>query len=454
MLRKRGPGGLNWGCPKGMRFIPRAYNPSIVPAPSHLCAQCAYVLSVRADAVNQCDAAGLTSAGFVGTALALLDPGLHVLHWTWLKYTTAPMIKRLRTSKSTAARVDDMIATVWDLRLLRVGARIYASYSCVACDDRFRLSLVHLALNVSADGNPRFEAWAFRNERPQFTSGDPWMRGRNQVSWVHATRPRPRFAAQAPPPTVIVQSRLHLAATFGPIDQKVWWRNRRLLRRTLASDSDRELYTGRHVVHAQEGGRYSERQKYHVKLVHNDSARQQALHLGGVAQLSPTANLVHVRRAAGCEAYLGVGHLHRGAADEDQMWWGAAAAGFAPRPNRTFRWGHSYMHFWYALESNPPFRMLATSGEFCIGSAQDSADCESIQYVSALSPHVVTQGRSTTLGADPSDLVLAWGVNDCEAALAVLAVEHIWRLLEPLPDVVTSASGCLTPRESPLEDEW
>jgi len=74
------------------------------------------------------------------------------------------------------------------------------------------------------------------------------------------------------------------------------------------------------------------------------------------------------------------------------------------------------MHFFYMLEPDPPFRMVATSGEFCVGSQQDADDCESIQFVSGLAPRAPLEAD----GACPSSfapvhLLIAYGVNDCEA---------------------------------------
>ena len=52
---------------------------------------------------------------------------------------------------------------------------------------------------------------------------------------------------------------------------------------------------------------------------------------------------------------------------------------------REFAWGSCYTHAFYLLEPKPPFGLAATSPEFCLASASDSDDCESIQFVSSLS---------------------------------------------------------------------
>ena len=49
-----------------------------------------------------------------------------------------------------------------------------------------------------------------------------------------------------------------------------------------------------------------------------------------------------------------------------------------------FQFGALYTHFLYTMQPHPPFRLLGTSAEFCIGASQDAGDCESVQFVSGL----------------------------------------------------------------------
>jgi len=49
-----------------------------------------------------------------------------------------------------------------------------------------------------------------------------------------------------------------------------------------------------------------------------------------------------------------------------------------------FVFGFEYTHFFYTLSPVPPHQLLATSAEFCVGSMQDGADCESVQFISGL----------------------------------------------------------------------
>ena len=85
-----------------------------------------------------------------------------------------------------------------------------------------------------------------------------------------------------------------------------------------------------------------------------------------------------------------------------------------------FRWGHHYTHFFYSLTPHAPFRIVGTSREFCIGSAQDPNDCESVQFITGLA----LRGEST--------LLIAYGINDCEAKVAELPVKQVLGMLLPL----------------------
>ena len=123
-----------------------------------------------------------------------------------------------------------------------------------------------------------------------------------------------------------------------------------------------------------------------------------------------------------------------------------------------FKFGHHYTHFFYALSPVPPHTLIATSGEFCIASAQDPRDCESVQFVSGLELVAISNlsmGAAGSVGLTryrpltsleekgrfrrPSvaqheevELLLSYGVNDCEAKVATIPLNHLWEMLEPL----------------------
>ena len=156
-------------------------------------------------------------------------------------------------------------------------------------------------------------------------------------------------------------------------------------------------------------------------------------------RLSTTANLLHVaKRGAGgkrCAALLGVGHTRRREGDCTV----ARQACFLFKKNvpYPFRYGYQYTHFFYTMEPHPPFRLLAASDEFCLSSAQDPSDCESVQFVSGinLEPSEPQWRKYAAPGADyeleARTLLLSYGINDCEAKLASLRLERVWAMLRP-----------------------
>ena len=48
------------------------------------------------------------------------------------------------------------------------------------------------------------------------------------------------------------------------------------------------------------------------------------------------------------------------------------------RSTSAFRWGSQYTHFFYALEAIAPFRLLATSNEFCLAAPANETDCGAV----------------------------------------------------------------------------
>ena len=133
--------------------------------------------------------------------------------------------------------------------------------------------------------------------------------------------------------------------------------------------------------------------------------------------------------AAGCEAYLGVGHLHRGdgvlnlqSGRNSRLRRRARVgrAGWRTARGQPFLFGYAYTHFFYAVEAHAPWRTVATSGEFCLEAVGAPTDCESVQFISSVELQ------------EPQTLLLAYGVNDCQAKVARLSLERVWRMLRPL----------------------
>lgn len=95
----------------------------------------------------------------------------------------------------------------------------------------------------------------------------------------------------------------------------------------------------------------------------------------------------------------------------------------------------NYTSFLYTMEPTPPFRVLATSSEFCLAARQDPTDCESIQFISgathALDTHDEAEDQRGGTGGG-GELVLAYGVNDCEARVGRISMHAVWAMLRPL----------------------
>lgn len=194
-----------------------------------------------------------------------------------------------------------------------------------------------------------------------------------------------------------------------------------------------------------------------LELLGNNSHAALSRAAVGGFRLSTTSNLVRVSRKSGCVLHLGVGHVHRSEGelnrkmamieDLENGQGNASAAAWRRLVRRrrrqlgqpgetsagggeTFKWGFQYTHFLYALEPYPPFRVVATSREFCIAAEQNATDCESIQFVSGLT---VARGGST--------LILSYGVNDCEAKASGLPLGRVWDMLQPLDHLEGSGAA-------------
>ena len=105
------------------------------------------------------------------------------------------------------------------------------------------------------------------------------------------------------------------------------------------------------------------------------------------------------------------------------------ASGEAGQGSSPFQFGFRYSHFFYTMMPHPPFRILATSNEFCIGSAQDARDCESVQFISGIE---VEHAADDAANGAEERLLMSYGINDCEARLAKMSMSHVWAMLRPL----------------------
>ena len=454
-------GPLTLGAPAQVKSF-GSFNPSLVAAPAGLCPRCAYVASLRVEALHQCDRSSPlfrniitgrrpvpANAFFRGTAIVVLDEGLHVLGYTWL-ITSHNQVSDKRAPRrwTVATGATDAFPPSWghavyDVRLINVDGRIFATYVCHGCN--FGLLLMHLAGEPTADGGlRRLRAW--RSQR--FMSNMKWARGRNQAV----------FSAQRSPisPTeIFVQPWLSLIASFGvprffPLNVSCykhpvshWQQAHHYVRRSIYTcmhnargsllqieQVDSEADTERVDTKMQRGqkrvaetsprGGSAPSFGSELEILANLTSDFRTMRMqAGPHRISTTAHLVHLHDAEGKGLLLGVAHIRRGVGDcINKLCTPFKDSNLADAP--PFRWGHHYTHLFYSLTPHAPFRILGTSREFCLGSAQDPDDCESVQFITGLA----LRGDST--------LLAAYGINDCEAKVAELPVKRILDMLLPL----------------------
>lgn len=110
-----------------------------------------------------------------------------------------------------------------------------------------------------------------------------------------------------------------------------------------------------------------------------------------------------------------------------------------------------YLHFFYALHAEPPHALLAHSDEWCLpthapeeaeaaraheagaAEAEEAAQsqCESVQFVSGLE-----------IAHGDTELLLAYGANDCQAKAVRLPLATVLGMLRwPPPPPTTMAAG-------------
>ena len=488
----------------------KTFNPSIAAAPHDLCPRCAFVMSMRVDALHQCSTASspysekhrhklLGTDWFMGTAIAVLDARFDLLGWSWMinspVYQLArplddPATSRIKRCVPTGSADHDFLPSwakqTFDARLLHADGGLLVTYACSSC--AFSLSPLRITAEPTADGGLRqLRVWA----SDRFTyQKHPWIAGRNQALFLYdahaaggavAASSVPPATTSTPRPQLLVQPRLGVIGSLGRPRFRV--ANKPVVcapkmsndRRSPHSASnckggERRSYAcgthpdGAHVPGVSLGGMHNDR----AKLL-NDTRAALTVRMrarGTFGGLSLTTNLLRVRSPASdatggehaetgaCDVYLGIGHLHRGEGAVNKRLfrrtarepppWADSPTGMSPtglhhgvRQRQPFAFGFRYTHFWYTLEAKPPFAVLAASGEFCLGAEQDATDCESVQFISglALAPAEAVAAHAPNLTATEtasSTLVLAYGINDCEAKLGLLPLERAWRMLRPL----------------------
>ena len=102
---------------------------------------------------------------------------------------------------------------------------------------------------------------------------------------------------------------------------------------------------------------------------------------------------------------LGMAHFHRP---------------FDRNENEYARFGHHYTHAFFTISANAPFSIKRLSAEFVLPSHHHANDAEIIQFISGLELH-------------DDQVVLAWGINDCEGAVGTISIDVVNRLLRDVP---------------------
>ncbi|GAX22184.1 hypothetical protein FisN_19Lh244 [Fistulifera solaris] len=103
--------------------------------------------------------------------------------------------------------------------------------------------------------------------------------------------------------------------------------------------------------------------------------------------------------------FLGVAHFHR---PNDR------------KENPYARFGHHYTHAFYTVRKD---QLVGLSPEFVLPSKYDEDDGEVIQFLSGLE-----------YDAPRNEVVIAYGINDCEAAVEVVDLQVILQFLRPVSD--------------------
>ena len=138
----------------------RTYNPSLAVAPRNLvqaCPRCRYVVSLRVDAMHQCDASGAYITGFKNAALAVMDADLEMLGWTWLYNEPHTQIdgqegSALRTELGLglADAAPPWSSPFYDVRLFDFDGTLFATGVCRCAT--FDVVQLHVNATVGAAG--------------------------------------------------------------------------------------------------------------------------------------------------------------------------------------------------------------------------------------------------------------------------------------------------------------
>ena len=102
--------------------------------------------------------------------------------------------------------------------------------------------------------------------------------------------------------------------------------------------------------------------------------------------------------------------------------------------NHRIRYGSVYVHTFLIADAAPPWKVVAQSPEWCIPAFSNPERCETIQFVT-----------TAILSANGTELVLGYGVNDCDSRVLRLPLAQVLKLARGGGPV---AEGGLVPQRS------
>ena len=151
-----------------------------------------------------------------------------------------------------------------------------------------------------------------------------------------------------------------------------------------------------------------------VDVDHKKQASQQLLPNGTMNALVPwnwdlrPASLSCPWSASCNNELLGLGHFHRPPGRDK---------------NEYARFGHHYTHAFFTITSELPYRLKRLSAEFVLPSKSNvfATDADIIQFTSGLE-------------VNGPDIVLAYGINDCEGAAVFVDQSVVNGLLQNVPE--------------------
>jgi hypothetical protein len=111
------------------------------------------------------------------------------------------------------------------------------------------------------------------------------------------------------------------------------------------------------------------------------------------------------------QQFLGIGHFHRGPQGD--------SAENIKNGHTAALWHHHYTFFFFTLTKSSPFQVTSLSSEFCFPSDVDAADCEVIQF-------------TTALERDGEKLHVIYSVMDKDVKMATVNMQSVLSMLKPL----------------------